>query len=85
MTGPDRISCEETFRRLDDWVDRALAEDEQSAVEEHLRECAKCAVRFRFEQQVISEIRAKVRRIQAPHDLMQRIAARLSEAEGQGP
>jgi anti-sigma factor (TIGR02949 family) len=81
MSALDRMSCEETFRKLDDWVDRALEEYERDAVEEHLAQCAKCAVRFRFEETVISEIRNKVRRIRIPDHLRRRIAEGLSRAE----
>ena len=32
----DRMSCEEAFRRLDDYLDRELSPDEMRQVEEHL-------------------------------------------------
>jgi anti-sigma factor (TIGR02949 family) len=84
MTNPDRLTCEETFRRLDDFLDRELSEEEAHQVGGHLEDCARCATRFQFEAEVISAVREKLRRIQAPPDLRDRIAARLAEADEQG-
>jgi anti-sigma factor (TIGR02949 family) len=74
----DRYTCEETFRRLDDFVDRELGADETAAVEEHLRICEACAVEFAFEESVLRQVRERVARISAPKDLLRRISARLS-------
>jgi anti-sigma factor (TIGR02949 family) len=81
------LTCAETFRRLDDYVDRELSEEEMRMVQEHLRTCAVCAGEYAFEASVIAEVRSKLRRIMAPTDLLQRISRRLSgigEGEGEG-
>jgi anti-sigma factor (TIGR02949 family) len=77
----DRIACEETFRRLDDYIDRSLTEADRRLVEEHLERCEMCAREFRFEQTVVSDVRTKLNRIKAPKDLMSRIADTLATAE----
>ena len=54
MTSPSRFTCKETFRRLDDYVDRSLEGDEVSRVESHLVQCVACAAKYRFEGEVSS-------------------------------
>lgn len=81
MNSPDRFTCEETFRRLDDYLDRALTEQETQKIEEHLENCIHCARAFRFEEGVISGVRAKLKRIELPPDLGDKIAAKLAEAD----
>ncbi len=77
MTAP--LTCEETFRRLDDYLDRELSEEEMRLVEEHLRICAVCASEYGFESSVLTQLREKLRRIDAPDDLLQRIARLIRE------
>lgn len=77
MSVPERYTCEEMFRRIDRYVDRTLSEDELRRVEAHLEECATCAGEYRFERSLLDGVRAKLRRIDLPSDLMSRISARL--------
>lgn len=79
---PDRLTCEEVFRRLDDYLDRTLSADELARVQEHLETCAVCAGEYRFEEGVVSEVRSKVARIEVPAGLVDRIASRLHPAGG---
>lgn len=78
MHPPDRFTCEEIFARLDDYLDRELNADEMRMVREHLETCAACSSEHRFETGVIDGVRAKLRRIDVPKDLMARISARLA-------
>jgi anti-sigma factor (TIGR02949 family) len=78
---PDRLTCEEVFRRLDDFLDRALAGDELRLVREHLETCAVCTAEYRFEESLVSEVRGKLERIELPSGLMERIASKLAAAE----
>lgn len=75
----ERFTCEETFRRLDDYIDRSLSPDERRKVEEHLQECEMCAGEYRFETTFVAEVRNKLRRIMAPSDLLDRITVRLEK------
>ncbi len=70
-------SCAETFRRLDDYLDRELSPAELTAVEAHLEICAICAAEFELEREVLEDIRAKLRRIRLPDGLRERISVRL--------
>ena len=54
---PDRYTCEEVFRRLDDYVDRELAEEETQMVRRHLDACAVCASEYAFEADVLDKLR----------------------------
>ena len=77
----DRMTCEEAFRRLDDYLDRELGPDERRQVEEHLRICEVCTSEFVFEASVLTGVRRKLRSLSAPSDLLGRIAARLHPPE----
>lgn len=77
---PSRLSCEETFRRLDDYLDRRLDEAERTEVEHHLATCEVCAREYRFEARVIAEVRGKLGRVDVPAGLAERVAKRLAGA-----
>jgi anti-sigma factor (TIGR02949 family) len=70
-------ACEAILQRLDDYIDRELSADEVLVVERHLEECFACASQYRFEIRLIRDIRARLRRICLPGDLMTRIRLRL--------
>jgi anti-sigma factor (TIGR02949 family) len=76
-----RLSCEQTFRRLDDFVDRELAPEEAALVRDHLEICAACAREYQFEAGVLDAVKSKLRRIEAPADLLQRISERIRQAD----
>jgi mycothiol system anti-sigma-R factor len=81
MTLPDRFTCEDVFRRLDTWLDRELSPEELKLVQEHLETCAMCAGEYRFEESFIEGVRQKMKRIDMPDGLMDRITARLTLPE----
>jgi anti-sigma factor (TIGR02949 family) len=75
MSGPvGRYSCEDVFRRLDDYVDRELSLSEMHLVREHLAACAQCAAEYRFEARVLQDLRTKLRRIKVPEGLAEKVA-----------
>jgi anti-sigma factor (TIGR02949 family) len=79
----NRTTCEEAFRRLDDFLDRRLAHAEMHLIEEHLEICAACAREFTFEASVLTGVRQRLRELSVPPDLMARIAAEI-RAAGEG-
>jgi anti-sigma factor (TIGR02949 family) len=79
----DRRTCEEAFRRLDDFLDRRLSLEETTLVEEHLRVCEACTREFTFESSVLAGVKRNLRQLTAPPDLLARVLARLSEIEEQ--
>jgi anti-sigma factor (TIGR02949 family) len=85
VTQLDRYSCEETFRRLDEYLDRQLSAAEERMVRAHLEACASCAAEFVFEASVIRAVREKVSRIAVPSGLAQRISAMIRRAAREGP
>ncbi len=80
MSPVDRFTCEEVFRRLDDFLDRELDEREAELVRQHLETCAQCALEHDFESRVLADVREKLRRIKAPPDLMEKVSRRLAKA-----
>lgn len=85
MNRPDRLTCEQLFRRLDDFLDRELDAHEMALVREHLETCAVCAAEYAFEESVLRNVREKLRRISAPADLMDKISRKIAEAESGPP
>jgi anti-sigma factor (TIGR02949 family) len=81
MSTLNRFTCEEAFRRLDDYLDRELGDEEMRLVREHLEICAGCAREFDFEASVIANVKQKIRQIDVPDDLQTRLAA-LLRAQG---
>jgi anti-sigma factor (TIGR02949 family) len=77
----DRRTCEEAFRRLDDFLDRRLSLAETALVEQHLRVCEACTREFTFEASVLDGVKRNLRQLSAPPDLLARILARLSATE----
>jgi anti-sigma factor (TIGR02949 family) len=75
----DRYTCEEAFRRLDDYLDRELPESERALVKQHLETCAVCASEYTFEESVLVQLKEKARKLSAPPDLLSRISRKLSE------
>ena len=73
----NRHTCEEAFRRLDDFLDRRLSPEEMRLVEEHLQTCAACTQEFTFEASVLTGVRRKLRQLEAPADLLRRILNQL--------
>ena len=80
MTHINRYTCEEAFRRLDDYLDRELSAEEMTLVHEHLDICAGCAREFNFEASVLRGVRQKLRQIDPPDSLQARILAALGKA-----
>jgi len=80
MTHLNRYTCEEAFRRLDDYLDRELSAEEMTLVHEHLEICAGCAREFNFEASVLRGVREKLQQIDLPDSLQARILAALENA-----
>jgi anti-sigma factor (TIGR02949 family) len=79
MTPLSRYTCEEAFRRLDDYLDRELSSEETELVKEHLDICAGCAREFNFEASLLRGVRSKLRQIDLPESLQARILGVLKD------
>jgi anti-sigma factor (TIGR02949 family) len=60
------MTCEDLFRKLDDYLDRELTPGEVERIREHLEICAVCAAEYRFEESMLRHVRRKLERIAAP-------------------
>jgi anti-sigma factor (TIGR02949 family) len=81
MTALNRYTCEEAFRRIDDYLDRELSPEEMTRVHEHLELCEGCAREFRFEESLLNGVKRKLRQIDVPDGLQARLLSVL-EREG---
>jgi len=77
----DQLTCEETFRRLDDFLDHELSAEECRLVQQHLEICAVCAKEFDFEASVWDEVRAKLQHTVVPPNLREKVLLLLKETE----
>ena len=77
MTHINRYTCEEAFRRLDDYLDHELSAEEMVLVREHLEVCAACAREFNFEASVLKGVGQKLQQVNLPETLQSRILALL--------
>lgn len=77
MARLDRYTCEEVFRRLDDYVDRELGPEEMTQMQRHLETCVVCAREYNFEISLLRQVRDKLQRVSAPPNLLGRISAAL--------
>jgi predicted anti-sigma-YlaC factor YlaD len=75
------MTCEETFRRLDDFLDHELSAGECLLVQEHLEVCRICAEEFKFEAGIWSEVRAKLQRTAVPPSLLEKVARLLRDTD----
>jgi anti-sigma factor (TIGR02949 family) len=76
--GPlDRYTCEQVFRLLDEYVDRELAAEEVTRVEQHLATCAQCAAEYRFEGTLLEGLKEKIRHIDVPRSAVEKVKSVL--------
>ena len=85
MTHHSRFTCEEAFRRLDDYLDRELSAAEMELLRSHLEICAGCASEFSYEASVIRGISTKVRQLDVPQSLRDRVLAALERERARSP
>lgn len=81
MTPSGRMTCAEAFARLDAYLDRTLSDEEQSELEAHLEACSNCSCEYHYEESFVREVRAKLKRLQAPPELMGKIRSKLGSLE----
>lgn len=79
MTPVDRYTCEQVFQRINDYLDRELSAEEMALVRQHLDTCAQCAAEYTFESSVLAELKAKLRRIDLPQSVIDKVEAILSD------
>lgn len=75
----DFYSCEEAVKRLNEYLDHQLTEEEQVIVVRHLEICRPCLRRFTFEQTLIVSLRQKVACLCMPSTLRAKLHVLLRE------
>lgn len=79
--GIDYYSCEEAVKRLNEYLDHQLSEDERTVVLKHLEICKPCLKRFSFQETLIISLRQKVTRLCAPSPLKAKLHFLLRQSE----
>ena len=80
MSAIDRYTCEDVLRRLDDYLDRELSPLEMERAREHIETCEACAREQAFAATALQTLKAKLRRIEIPANLLDRLSLTLAEA-----
>jgi anti-sigma factor (TIGR02949 family) len=75
--GVDYYSCEEAIKRLNEYLDHELTEEERTVVVKHLEICKPCFSRFTFEQNLIVSIRQKICGLSAPQNVKDKLKGLL--------
>jgi anti-sigma factor (TIGR02949 family) len=73
------VTCRGALARLYEYIDGELGSADTRAVKLHLKICRACSKRFRFEEQLLADIREKSRTAAMPETLRQRIESTLGE------
>lgn len=76
---PSRFDCQETFARLEDYLDRELSADDISCIEEHLAVCEVCTREYKFEYGVLCALKEKLRCVKAPEGLLEKIRRAIEQ------
>lgn len=65
-----RLYCRQALNKLDDYLDRELSEEDIQDICRHLAICKLCAEKFKFEAEVVQQLKSKTRRISTPPELL---------------
>lgn len=65
--------CEQIAALLYQYIDRELSDDEFRQVQEHLDECPPCKHVFKLEENVLTIIGERCRKVNAPETLINRV------------
>ena len=78
----DRYTCEQVFQRINDYLDRELSTEEMALVRAHLDTCTQCASEYDFEATVLTDLKAKLRRIDLPSSTLRKVEEILKKKAG---
>lgn len=78
------ITCEEAVRRLSSYLDRALSGETLQQLEEHLQVCLDCCDKLQFSRQLDTLVKGRIRDVQLPEGIEDRIRRRLALLEEKG-
>lgn len=76
--------CELTVRRLWEYLDDALGEDDMAQIASHIDECVHCRSHTEFERTLLARLRALCEAHENPEELRTRVLAALRNAGAPG-
>jgi anti-sigma factor (TIGR02949 family) len=82
MSTPQAYDCEHVIERINDFLDRELSAEEMALVQAHLDTCEHCASAYAFESRVLDELKGKLRRIDLPQSVLDKVRKTLSDSQG---
>ncbi len=78
---PDGVTCEESLRLLQEYIDGELDHLTASQVEEHFRVCKACWPHLNFEERFRDRLRRASERDCCPEEVRARVLAAIDEVE----
>lgn len=75
------INCQEAARKLYEYLDRQLTDEEAAEVLAHLERCPPCQDHFRFEQGVLTRVNQACREVEVPASLVERVRRICAESQ----
>lgn len=76
------LDCLETFRRMQDFLDRELSPEESLLVQEHLDGCGVCAEEYLFEASILRRVGGCLQDMEVPEELFEMVSASLDRVQG---
>lgn len=74
------ITCEEAVRRLWEYLDGELGDEERAAIDEHLSFCRRCCGEAEFAEELRNFLRSSAD-VELPDDVRRRLTSTLDELE----
>jgi anti-sigma factor (TIGR02949 family) len=74
------ITCEEAVRRLWEYLDGELGDEERAALDEHLSFCRRCCGEAEFAEELRNFLRSSAD-VELPDDVRRRLTSTLDELE----
>jgi anti-sigma factor (TIGR02949 family) len=78
IVSTNEINCEQALKRILEFIDRELSEDERERLERHLQSCRTCFSRVEFERQLKAKL-SSLSDNQAPERTRERIKSLLED------
>lgn len=78
---PEGVSCEESLRLLQEYMDGELDHLTTAQVEEHFRVCKRCWPHLNFEERFRDRLRRAARRDSCPDEVRAKVLAAIDEVQ----
>lgn len=75
------INCNEAVKKLYEYLDRQLTDEEATEVRLHLDRCPHCRDYYNFEEGVLTRVSQVCRQVEVPQTLVERVRKICTESQ----